>query len=112
MAKFIEVLENKKEISKIAERAQKFLDSENGIVITDPRVVATTTYVFLREAIKYLSEHKADADKTELNLLQLIDIGVSKRENDEAEKEGNYTPYANAGQEFKLLVKDDDDTEE
>lgn len=110
--KLIELRDNEKELMKIAERAQKVLDAEHNLVITAHQAVPTIAYVFLRETIAYVNEHKAAGTDFELNLMQLLDIGVSHRENDEAEKEGNYTPYARPGQEFKLLVKDDNDTEE
>jgi hypothetical protein len=111
-AKLIEIRENEKEILKIAEKASKYLEAEHNIVISHAQAIPTIAYGFLREAIQHINEHKAAGTDYELNLMQLIDLGVSHRENDEAEKEGNYTPYARPGQEFKLLVKDDDDTEE
>lgn len=111
-AKLIEIRENEQEILKISEKAAKYLEAEHNIVISHAQAIPTFAYAFLREAINYLKENKAAGTDVELNLMQLLDIGVSHRENDEAEKEGNYTPYARPGQEFKLLVKDDDDTEE
>jgi hypothetical protein len=111
-AKLIEIRENEKEILKIAEKAAKYLESENNIVVSHAQAIPTIAYGFLREAINYLNEQKAAGSDIELNLMQLIDLGISYRENDEAEKEGNFTPYAAPGQEFKLLVKDDAETEE
>jgi uncharacterized protein (DUF2164 family) len=111
-AKLVEIRENEKEIKKIAERAQKYLDSEHNIEINHAEAIPTFVYVFLREAVNFLNEKKAAGQDVEINLMQLLHLGVSYRENEEAEKEGNYTPYALPGQEFKLLVKDDADTEE
>lgn len=111
-AKLIEIRENEKDILKISEKAGKYLESEHNIGISHPQAIATIAYGFLREAIAYVNENKAPGTDFSINLMQLIDLGVTHRENDEAEKEGNYTPYAAPGQEFKLLVKDDDETEE
>lgn len=111
-AKLIEIREDEKAFMKIADRAQKYLESENNISISHAQAIPTIAYAFLREAINYLNEQKSTGQDVELNLMQLLDIGISHRENDEAEKEGNFTPYARPGQEFKLLVKDDNETEE
>jgi hypothetical protein len=111
-AKLIELRDNEKEILKIAERAAKFLEAEHNIVISPSQAIPTIAYSFLREAISFANENKAPGTDYDINLMQLIDIGISHRENEEAEKEGNYTPYARPGQEFKLLVKDDEETEE
>jgi hypothetical protein len=111
-ARLIEIRQNEKEIQKIAERAQKFLDEENHIVISHAQAIPTIAYAFLRETINFLNENKSAGNDIEINVMQLLDLGISHRESDDAEKEGNFTPYARAGQEFKLLVKDDDATEE
>lgn len=111
-ARLIEIRENEKEIMKIAERAQKFIDEENHIVITHPAAIPTIAYAFLRESINYLNENKNAGNDITLNLMQLFDMGISFRDNEDAEKEGNYTPFLVPGQEFKLLVKNDEDTEE
>lgn len=111
-AKLIEIRENEKEINHIAENAAKLLETENNIVISQPAAIPTIAHAFLREAINYLAANKTTGGDIELNLMQLLDVGISYRENDEAEKEGNFTPYATPGQEFKLLIKDDEDTEE
>lgn len=110
--KLIEIREDEKAIMTIAERAQKYLDAEHKITITHEQIIPTIVYGFLREAINFLNEQKSGSEEVELNLMQLLDIGISYRENEESEKEGNYTPYARPGQEFKLLVKDDEDTED
>jgi len=111
-SRLIEIRENVKEISKIADRAAKYLDEENRITITHSLAIPTIVYAFMREAINFLTENKVVGSDIEINLMQLLDLGISYRENDEAEKEGNFTPYARPGQEFKLLVKSDEDTEE
>lgn len=111
-AKLIEIREQEKEIAKIAEAAKAHLKHENNITVTSAIAIPTIAYAFLREAIAYVNQNKSTDSDFTLNLMQLIDLGVSYRENEDAEKEGNYTPFAAPGQEFKLLVKDDADTEE
>lgn len=111
-AVLIEIRENEAEILKIAERAQRALDSENNIVIPHAPAIATIAYVFLREAVKFMVDTKTPGEDAHLDLLQLIEIGITERNNDEAEKDGNLTPYVTPGKEMKLLVKSDDETEE
>jgi len=112
-ARLIEIRENEKEITKIAERAQKALDTENNILITHSAAIPTIAYAFLKEAVVFLNENKAVGANIEINLMQLLDLGISHREpdDDSTEKDGNFTPYSRPGQEFKLLVKSDEDTE-
>lgn len=114
MANFIpvEVRDNVEEIKKIAQRAQILLDEEHNINIPLPEAVPTIAYVFMKSAIMYLNENKEKGTDISLNLMQLMDIGITYRGNDEAEKDGNFTPSLVPGQEFKLLIKDDGDTEE
>jgi len=111
-ARLIEIRENEKEIMKVAEKAQKYLEEENNIVITHPAAIPTIGYAFLRCLIEHLNENKSVGNNIEINVMQLFDMGISYRENDDAEKEGNFDPYLRPGQEFKLLVKDDGETEE
>ena len=110
--KLIEIRENEKEILKIAEATAAYLEAEHNIIFSHANAIPTFAYAFLRQAIEHINQNKAAGTDYSLNIMQLLDLGVSYRENDEAEKEGNYTPYAIPGQEFKLLVKNDDDTEE
>jgi len=110
-AKLIEIRDNKKELMEISERAQAVLDQENRIKITQAAAIPTIVYAFLRETINYLNRNKVSGQDIEINLMQLMDIGISFRESD-GEKDGNFTPYITPGQEFKLLVKDDEETED
>lgn len=111
-SKLIEIRNNEKEITKIAENAMRVLKDEHSITISHGAAIPTVAYAFLREAVAYLNNNKTLGGDTEINLFQLMDIGISHRENEDGEKEGNFTPYINPGQEFKLLVKDDGETEE
>jgi len=110
-AKIIEIRQNEKEIQKIADRAQKSLEMENHITISRSEAIPTIVYVFLREAIGFLNDNKSVGNDVAINFMQLFDMGISHREGD-GEKEGNFAPFMIPGQEFKLLVKDDNETEE
>ncbi len=108
----IELRENREDIMKICDDTGEFLNREFNIDITNTEVYATIVYGFLRCAIEHLNKIKSQDKDVEINMMQLFDLGISYRENDDAEKEGNYAPYLTPGQEMKLLVKDDNDTEE
>lgn len=110
--RLIEIRQNEKEIKNIAEVTKKILDSENNICITMADAIPTIAYVFLRETINFLNQKKAAGEDVEINFMQLFDIGISHQELEDAEKEGNFTPFLRPGQEFKLLVKSDETTEE
>lgn len=107
----IEIREDSKEIMEIAEAAHKYLYAEHNINLEPSKAIPTIAYAFLRQTIEFINEKKAPDTDYSINLMQLLDIGISHRSNEDAEKEGNYTPYARPGQEFKLLVKDDNETE-
>jgi len=111
-AVFLEIRENQKEIAKICDRANKALISEHNINVTHAPAIATISYRFLQQAIAYLNEKKTAGEDISINLMQLFDMGISYRENDEGEKVGNFTPFLIPGQEFKLMVKDDGVTED
>lgn len=111
MSKFIEVQENVNEINQIAEATFKTLADEFAIKFPDANPLPTVVYVFLKEAAKVLSEQKEEGSEVSLNLFHMLEMGISHEEV-EGEKDGNFTPFAIPGQEFKLMVKSDDSTEE
>ena len=96
---------------KIGEIAQKILKNDRGIDIAETWVVVAMARAFFIEAMTFLMEERSTEEAVELNAMQLIDIGIEYQPA-EGEGEGTYVPYARPGQEFKLLVKDDDTTEE
>lgn len=110
-ARLIEIRDDQKALMEISERAKNVLQQENRIKIGLADAIPTIVYAFLRETINYLNRNKTTGQDIEVNLMQLMDIGITYRESD-GEKEGNFTPFITPGQEFKLLVKDDDETEE
>lgn len=104
--KLIEIRENEKDILKICDAAAQRLDREESIQVTPSAGLATTAYVYLREAINSVSAKKSSGSENELDVMGLFVLGVTYRENEEAEKEGNYTPYIKPSTQFELLVNE------
>ena len=94
-AKFIEI--NQKELKMITEEADKKLRAV-GIAISQQDAIPTIAASFLKMVEKHVSENRGE----EINFCQLFDIGV--------EEDGS--PYLVPGQEFKLLIKSDDESED
>ena len=111
-AKLVEIRESAEELDTIAQNAKLHLEKEFNITIPEHKAIPTIAYAMLREAMAYLAKAKAEGQDVEINFLQLFDLGVSHREAEDAEKDGNFTPYVRPGQEFKLIIKDDGETEE
>lgn len=111
-AKLITLNTNKKEIEAICESAQKVLDSENNISISNALGIATIVYEFLNAAGRYLDENKDKNSEVSINLMEMLEIGVSYRESDDGEKEGNFTPFVIPGQALRTAIKDDNITDE
>jgi hypothetical protein len=112
MVKFIEIRDNEKELMQIAENARLSLERQMGIKINNASGIPTVVYMFLLETVNFLNKQKEEGTDVEVNLMNLMTLGISHRESEDGEKEGNFTPYLQPGQELKLLVKDDEDTEE
>jgi hypothetical protein len=110
--KFITINEDADVIDKISETAQAILDRDNNIQISNPAAIPTIVYQFLKCTIDELNRRKKPGEDVEINLMHLLDLGITCRESDEEEKDANFTPYCTPGQEFKLAIKDDGITEE
>jgi hypothetical protein len=108
----IEIRENEKEIKKISERAQTLLLEQFGIDVTNSEGIPTIAYAFFSSAMAFVNERKAPGTDYSVNLMQLFEIGINHRVTEDGEKEGNYVPFLVPGQEFKLMVKDDSETEQ
>lgn len=86
--------ENEDELKEIAKSAIKVLEADYGISVSDnPGIVLTISYVYMKALIKQLSASKSKEVASQVNFLNLFDIGISYRENEDAEKEGNYAPF-------------------
>lgn len=108
----VDVRENAKEIAKISEMCQTKLKEENNIKISEAVAIPTIAYQFCAAMVDYLNKKKGEGKDVSINFLQLFDIGITHDADNEAEKEGNFTPYLTPGQEMKLRVKSDEATEE
>ena len=109
----LELRENQEEIQAIADRSVALLQERYGINFKGGAAgIPTLVYCFMTATIEHVNKNKSEDEPYELNLFQLMDIGVSYNEDEDAEKEGNFVPYLRPGQEFKLLIKDDGITEE
>lgn len=123
----LEVRENRKELEEIAERAGIILSEENHIdmvINNEPNYtpLITFAYSFMSETISYLEkkvkETIRDNDqidgsekdeieglKNEINVFDLFTIGISFKEFEDGEKDGNFTPYVVPGPEFINLLE-------
>lgn len=109
----LELRQNQEEIQQIADRSVALLAEKYGVNLKGGSAgVPTMVYCFLVAAIEHVNANKSEQDPYEINLFQLMDLGVAYNEEEDAEKEGNFVPYLRPGQEFKLLIKDDSITEE
>lgn len=101
--KLVEVRESVEEISKIASDAQICLNENYNISVSMAAGVTTITYWFLRACIDYLNTNKVTKKDIELDLMGLINLGVTYREGD-AEKDANFTPFVTPGNELLAIV--------
>jgi hypothetical protein len=112
----IPIRENGEEITSIANKAKDVLEQDHGIKVRDPEAVWTVAYKTLEETVKWISDNKK-SDNLILNFFDLFDIGVTYRESDESEKDGNFTPFLKINDEIiekirqgkKLVSKKEDD---
>lgn len=99
--------ETKEALEIIADDSIKFLRRRFDIGIDQQsNVVPTIAYVFLSASIMYLADHKTEDGAVEINMFQLMDVGVAHDE------ENGFKPFIVPGTDMKLMVKDDGDTEE
>lgn len=111
-ANLIDIRKNKKEIMEAARITAEKLDRENNITITVSDAIPTIAYEFIKNLFDIVVKNKSMTTDIEIDFAGLMDIGVSYRDGEDGEKDGNFTPYLNAGQEFKLMTKSDDESED
>ena len=100
------------DISNIAETTAKTLAAEHNIVISLPDAIPTIVYEFLYRAAQYLDKNKDKDEDKIINIMNLIEMGVTYRESPEdGEKYGNFAPYVQAGTILKTIIKSDELTE-
>ena len=114
-AKLIDITGTRKEvatINAIAEKAQEILKHEHNIDITIASAIPTIAYEFLYSAAQFLNNEKSTEGDTSINIMNLIELGVTYRESDDGEKEGNFVPFIQPGTIFKTVIKSDEMTED
>ena len=114
-AKLIELTGTRKEvaaITAIAENAQELLKNEHHIDITLASAIPTIAYEFLYSAAQFLDKNKSTDADTSINIMNLIEMGVTYRESADGEKDGNFVPFIQPGTIFKTIIKSDEMTED
>lgn len=101
-----------KDLSEIAEMTQKVLKNECHINITMAEAIPTIAYEFLYSVAQFLDKNKDQNTDTVVNIMNLLEMGVTYRESDDGEKDGNFTPFIQPGTIFKTLIKSDEMTED
>lgn len=94
-AKFLEL--DQSELVEILNNAQAKLN-EVGVSIPHQECILTIAYLFMKQSLQYVA-----TTQTEINFCQLFDMGID---------EEDLSPYMVAGQEFKLLIKSDEESED
>ena len=98
---------SEKEMIKISTAACERVLAECNANLREHRVVYTVAHVFLEEVARFLREHP-DA-KLQMGSLMTFSTNVST--GDDSEKAGNIVPVIELGEQFKLGVKNDAETE-
>lgn len=111
-AKLVQLNTNKKEIEEICAKAQKVLDEERNINVSNSLGIAAIAYEFLNAAAQWLAENKKPGTDISIDLMQIIEMGISYRDSEDGENEGNFTPFVSPGQHFKTVIKDNEMTED
>jgi hypothetical protein len=102
----------KKMLNEIDNNASEVLRDEYGIDIEDTKAIYTIAVKFLESAANVLgAEARANKGKAEVEIHKFMKMGVSIRENEDAEKAGNLVPTLTPGESFKMAIKNDDYTE-
>ena len=101
------------DIAHIDRKAMNVLSNRYGILFPEVWGATTVATVVIQEAIKQLSAKMKISGKrsASVNFNDIIELHVSYKENDDAEKEGNIIITFTPGVEAKLLIKSDEMTE-
>ena len=114
-AKLIELTGTRQEIAQIeaiSKNAQEILANEHHISISHAGAIPTIAYTFLYSAAQFLDQNKSTTNDIIINLMNLIEMGVTYRESDDGEKDGNFVPFIQPGTIFKTVIKSDEMTED
>lgn len=104
--------QERKAIDEISKIAQKVLKDERKINITMHEAIPTIAYELLYAAMQYLEKNKSTDEDLSVNFFNLLEMGVTYRESEDSEKDGNFTPYLQPGVIMKTVIKSDEVTED
>lgn len=106
--------ESKPILTPACDNAMKRLKSgECGIDVVDPLAIYTIATVFLEEVARELGEAARNNNgEAKVKIHDFMTLGVTRRDSDDAEKDGNLSVVMTAGPNFKLMIKNDGVTEE
>lgn len=107
-----EVRKDREKLNQILADSVRAMKEEYDVDILGDENALAFVYQFLRSAAAHVAANKSEDGQSSVDLFNLVEIGVAFDENEDAEKEGNFVPYALVRQEFKLITKDDGITEE
>jgi len=102
----------KEAIDIVSKNAQTILREERRINISMAEAIPTIVYDFLYATAQFLEQNKSKDADTVINIMNLLEIGVTYRESDDGEKSGNFTPYVQPGTILKTVIKSDEFTED
>jgi hypothetical protein len=105
ITKYIQYKENSSEITQILNRSVKILDESNKIACGQANVAGTITAVFFEEVLNWMATNMVHGEDISINFVHLVEFGITYEDN-------TITPYAVPGQEMKLIIKNDSETEE
>lgn len=89
----VEIRDNVEEIKEINERARLRLKEEYGIQVSKGEGISTIAYWFVKKAIEHLNDNKTEGEDIEITIQDLIKLGITYRESEDAEKDANFTPF-------------------
>ncbi len=94
--------------------ARKMLTSQYRILLSHEFEANTIAYAYFTAMLKYLRDVVQESGDTSatLNFMDMFEISVDYRANEDAEKEGNLTPMIVPGYVAKLALKSDALTED
>lgn len=105
---WIEIEDDKEIIQKICDDVAELIKTKFGTNLqSSTSSLPTVFHAFMQVTMRVLENNKSKDETVKLNLMQLADIGVQYHKDKE-----EFVPFISPGQEMKLLVKDDDMTEE
>jgi hypothetical protein len=110
--KLVEIREDQQRIVSICKAAQERVSVEDNIDVSPAEGLATVAYEYLSEAISVVNSTKSEDGSSEVDVVGIFTLGITHRQgDDDAEKEGNYTPYVKPGPLFELIVRENQGVE-